>query len=48
MSSSPPDADESKKPDAATIDGLRGKRVAVTGKLNATPPGRVATWRSRP
>lgn len=34
--------DERKKPDAATIDGLRGKRVAVTGKLNASPPGRTA------
>lgn len=34
--------DESKKPDAATIDGLRGRRVAVTGALHASPPGRKA------
>lgn len=34
--------DESKKPDSTTIDGLRGKRVAVTGMLNASPPGRIA------
>ncbi|MBZ0234774.1 MAG: hypothetical protein K8M05_20765 [Deltaproteobacteria bacterium] len=34
--------DASKKPDTDTINGLRGKRVAVTGKLNASPPGRIA------
>jgi hypothetical protein len=34
--------DESKKPDADTINGLRGKRVAVSGSLNASPPGRIA------